>query len=176
MPQSVYEISDCGDVDDECCYAWHCSSAGDLVNLQRDEKSGGDNGQVFGPSALVPQAYALDHVESGVEKNNYPECLYPPRTVAADHDERFQDVRMRCAARESDDPVLKTERGSGLKEVDDPEADSKKPGDFYELEDRDDLDELIALAPAFLFVCRCGSRAGVDIRLHPRNLRVKAPA
>ena len=70
VAQPVDEISNRKDVDDQCSNARHCGSARDLINLERNEETSRDDGQILGPPALVPQTYSFDHVEGGVEKNN----------------------------------------------------------------------------------------------------------
>ena len=73
---------------------------------------------------------------------------------------------MRSAFRECENPALQFRANGWIEEMQKSERNREKTGNFYELEDRDELDDLIALAPGFLFVCAGGDRWRVDCRFH----------
>ena len=97
VAQPVDEICDCCKVDHQRSNSGYCHSSNDLINLERNEQPRRDNGQILSPSALVPEHYSLDHIKGCVEERYDAKRLDVSRVVGADHDERFQDVRMGCA-------------------------------------------------------------------------------
>ena len=75
-PQVEDQVDDDRDVDDEEGNPDGGESAGDLVDLEWDERAGGDDDEVLGPVVAKDQAGALDRVEGGVEERAHLERVH----------------------------------------------------------------------------------------------------
>src|SRR4051794_31342176 len=61
------EIDDEGDVDDERADLHVGDVLRQLVDLERDEKTGADDGDVLAPPLEAPQADAFGHLQHGID-------------------------------------------------------------------------------------------------------------